>query len=87
MGSRGMLLSHWTIDFDLNMDISVAPVWVRLLHLPVIFWDKVTLKAIGDKLGLFINQAEIKLGMYTCARICVEVDLEKRLPKAIQLNM
>jgi hypothetical protein len=37
MGSKGMFLSHWTLDFDPDMEISVAPVWVRLPHLPIIF--------------------------------------------------
>jgi hypothetical protein len=37
MGSRGLFLSHWTIDFDPNMEISVAHAWVKLLHLPMIF--------------------------------------------------
>jgi hypothetical protein len=30
MGSKGMFLSHWTLDFDANIEILVSPVWVRL---------------------------------------------------------
>jgi hypothetical protein len=37
MGSKGMFLSHWTLDFDTDIDIMTAFVWVRLLHLPIIF--------------------------------------------------
>jgi hypothetical protein len=37
MSTRGIFLSHWTLDFDQEMEILVAPVWVKLPHLPVIF--------------------------------------------------
>ena len=45
------------------------------------------MKAIGNSLGKYIDKAELKPPMLSCTRICVEVDLEKGLPKAINLNM
>jgi hypothetical protein len=62
-------------------------VWVRLPHLPLIFWDDYSLKEIGNKLGHYLDRAEPKGNLYSCARICVEVDLEKGLPEALQINL
>jgi hypothetical protein len=34
----------------------------------------------------YIDKAEPKGDTYSCARICVEMDLEKSLPEAIELQ-
>ena len=76
MGPQGLYLNKWTPDFDLNQDVpSVVPVWVRLPHFPLHCWNSESLEAIGDTLGKYIDRAE-RRGQYTCAQICVEVDLE-----------
>ena len=68
------------IDFDLNQDVpSVVPVWVRLSHLPLHCWNSESLEAIVNTLGKYIDRAE-RSEQYTCARICVEVDLEVGIP-------
>ena len=50
-------------------------------------WGKGSLKDIGNKLGRFLDSVEPKGDQFTCARICVEVNLEKGLPEAIQLSL
>ena len=40
---------------------------------------------IGNALGKYIDKADNK-GQYSCARICVEVDLEAGLPEAVKLK-
>jgi hypothetical protein len=55
MGSKGMFLTHWTLDFDLDMEISISPICLRLPHLPIISWDESSLKSIGDKMGQYID--------------------------------
>ena len=87
MGSRGLFLAPWTIDFHLGDEITTAPVWVRLPHLPLHLWGKGSLEDIGNKLGRFLDSAEPKGDQFTCARICVEVNLEKGLPEAINLSL
>lgn len=62
-------------------------VWVSLPHFPFHFWGDEVLKSIGDTLGKFINRAEPKSIMYSCARICVEVDVGKGISEAIKLNL
>ena len=60
--------------------------WVRLPNLPMHCWDFDTLKRIGNGIGHFIDKADNK-GQYSCARICVEVDLEAGLPEAVKLTV
>jgi hypothetical protein len=38
------------------------------------------MKCIRDSLGKYIDKYEPNPSMFSCARICVEVDLEKGLP-------
>ena len=80
-GSKEMFLTHWTLGFDLDMEISVYPEWVKLPYLPIIFWDESTLKDIRNKQGHFIDWAKTKGGNFSSARMCVEIDLEKGLLK------
>ena len=38
-------------------------------------------------MGKYVDKSEPKAPMFSCARICVEVDLEKGLPEAINLSI
>jgi hypothetical protein len=87
MGSKGLFLAPWTLDFNPEAEITAAPVWVRLPHLPLHLWGISSLEDIGNKLGRFLDRAEPKGEQFTCARICVEVNLEKGLPDAIKLSL
>jgi hypothetical protein len=87
MGSRGLFLAPWTLDFNPGAEITEAPIWVRLPHLPIHLWGKRSLEDIGNKLGRFLDNAAPKGEQFTCARICVEVNLEKGLPKSIKLSL
>jgi len=37
--------------------------------------------------GCYITHSEPKNNIFTCARICVEMDFEKGLPEMIQINL
>jgi hypothetical protein len=87
MGSRGLFLSHWTLTFNPDMEISTTPVWIRLPCLPLLFWGEDCFKSIGNKLGRYITHPAPKGNIFTCARICVDMDFAKGLPEAIQLNL
>jgi hypothetical protein len=87
MGSKGLFLAPWTLDFNPGAEITAAPVWVRLPHLPLHLWGISSLEDIGNKLGRFLDRAEPKGEQFTCARICVEVNLERGLPDAIKLSL
>ncbi|CAL1392335.1 unnamed protein product [Linum trigynum] len=73
---------QWRLDFDPDFDtITKASVWVRLLRLPLAYFDEEILQGIGDRIGrvekIDYNTANGSRGNY--ARICVEIDLRKRL--------
>jgi hypothetical protein len=87
MGLQGLYLNKWMRDFDPTQDVSLTiPVWVRLPHMPLHYWNLKSLESIGNSLGKYIDRAERK-DQYSCARICIEVDLEVGLPKYIQLKV
>ena len=59
MGPQGLYLNKWSHDFDPTQDVPyVVPIWVRLPHFPLHFWNSDSLVAIGNKLGNYINKAE-----------------------------
>jgi hypothetical protein len=48
-------------------------------HFPFHYWGDEVLKIIGDALGKYIDREEPRSILYSYARICIEVDLEKGL--------
>jgi len=88
-GNTGLFVTPWFPEFDANsMVVTRMPVWVWLHNLPIHFWHYKTLTAIGNTLGRMLKidaERHIK-GIFTFARICVEVDLSKGLPESIILN-
>lgn len=88
MGPRGMYLNRWTLDFDPEVDVpSAIPIWVYLPYLPLHCWSEKSLEAIGYALVKYINKSEPKGEMLACARIYVEVDLEKGFLEARNLTL
>jgi hypothetical protein len=87
MGTQGLYLNRWTPSFDPASEVPKdVPVWVRLPNLPIHCWNPTSLQAIGNGLGHYIDRADLK-DQYSCARICVEVDLEVGLPEALKLKV
>jgi hypothetical protein len=87
MGTQGLYLNRWTPSFDPEMEVPKdVPVWVRLPNLPIHCWNPSSLQAIGNGLGHYIDRADPK-DQYSCAHICVEVNLEVGLPEAIKLKV
>jgi len=87
MGTQGMYLNRWTPSFDLTVEMPKdVPFRVRLPNLPIHCWNPTSLKEIGNGLEQYIDRVDPK-DQYSCARICVEVDLEEGLPEAIKLKV
>eukprot|EP00253_Pinus_taeda_P029499 PITA_29499 len=87
MGHQGLYLNKWTLDFDPAVYVPFAvPVWVRLPNLPVHCWNWDSSKHIGNTLGKFIDKANNE-DQYDCAKICVELYLEVRIPEAIKIRV
>jgi hypothetical protein len=45
------------------------------------------IKSIGNTLGKYINHVKPQDGLQDCDRLCVELNLEKGMPKVIQFNL
>ena len=87
MGPQGLYLNKWMPDFYPTQHVpSVILVWVRLPHLPLHCWSPKSLESIQNTLGKYIDRADRK-DQFSCARICMEVDLEIGLLEAINLTI
>ena len=58
-GPSGLILKKWSVYFDANRESqNVQKIWVILPGLPMMFWQKDIMKAIGGKMGKFIALEE-----------------------------
>jgi len=88
-GRAGLFITPWFPEFDANtMVVTKMPVWVRLPNLPLPYWHHQVLEDIGNLLGSFIKSDKERQdkGLFTYARICVEIDLSKGLPDRMHLK-
>ncbi|CAL1372693.1 unnamed protein product [Linum trigynum] len=79
----------WRLDFDPDYDvINKTMVWVCLPRLPMAYFDEEILESIGSRLGRVVkidyNTVNGFRGNY--ARICIEIDLRKRLVPKYRLK-
>ena len=85
-GPSGLILKKWKVDFEENIEPqNVQQVWVILPGIPMMFWKKEILEAIGGKIGKFIAMEENweqKIDKI-CTKILIEVNLRHRLFKEI----
>jgi len=82
-------MTPWFPDLDANiMEVSKMLVWVRLQNLPLHFWHHKVLTTIGNTLGKFLKTDGDRFakGIFTFARMFVEVDLSQGLPEIITLH-
>ena len=82
-GRAGCFITPWTANFDATLAlVTITPVWVRLLNLPMHFCGIVALNKIGNALGklVAIDWDRIRKGLVNYACICVEVDLSAGFP-------
>lgn len=79
---------RWSPGFRPVVEPSAAPVWVSWPNLPLFSFNKQALFAIGSLIGkpLSFDAATAKMTRPNVARLCVEVDLLKRLPNRIRLD-
>ena len=88
-GRVGLFITPWFQEFDSNsMVVTKMPVWVRLPNLPLPFQHHLVLEDIGNILGRFIKSDSDRKeqGLFTYARICVEIDLSKGISDRLQLK-
>ncbi|VFQ74277.1 unnamed protein product, partial [Cuscuta campestris] len=84
-----MRVFRWSADFDPSVESPLVPVWVGLEGLPIHLFEKPTLFSIAKLFGsrLQTDAATVNLSRPNVARVCVEVNLSKELPKAIWIHL
>jgi hypothetical protein len=71
LGPCGMYLNKWMLNFNPKEDIPiVVPIWVRLLHFPLVLWDDETFEAIGNKLGSTYTTQNKSWSICICVDLC-----------------
>ncbi|KAL0455106.1 UNVERIFIED_CONTAM: hypothetical protein Slati_0849800, partial [Sesamum latifolium] len=83
-----MRVFKWTPTFNLREESPIVPVWVRLLELPIQFFNQEALFSIAQLLGtpLRTDVFTTTLVRPSVARVCVEVNLLKPLQTEIGLS-
>lgn len=76
-----MHVFHWSPEFRSDVESSLVPIWVSLPHLPIFFFNKQCLFFIARMIGtpLTIDVATAELSHPSVAKVCVQIDLLKKL--------
>ncbi|KAI0529189.1 hypothetical protein KFK09_001736 [Dendrobium nobile] len=82
-------MDRWSAAFDPNTFKGVlAPVWVRFPCLPLYCWDEDNIAKIASCLGtpMYIDGNTFRWGKWEFARVCVRIDLEKKLLNGVWVD-
>lgn len=84
-----MKVFRWTPDFDAEAESPLLPVWIALEGLPIHLFESTALYSIANLIGrpLCTDTATENLTKPSVARVCVELDLSKEIPKAILVHL
>lgn len=83
-----VIVGAWSNVFKFYEVLSIIPLWVTLPNLPLSCWGKKSLSSIGSTLGTFLfadNYTTIKVHK-SYARLLVEINITRLLPKTIQIQ-
>ncbi|KAI0492143.1 hypothetical protein KFK09_026409 [Dendrobium nobile] len=79
-------MDKWMPEFDLNSFKGIsAPIWIRLPNLPLYCWDEDNIARIASCIGspLYLDGNTFRWSKREFARVCVKIDLEKKLPNGV----
>ncbi|KAI0493888.1 hypothetical protein KFK09_024014 [Dendrobium nobile] len=82
-------MDRWSAAFDPNTFKGVsAPVWVRFPCIPLYCWDEDNIARIASCLGtpMYIDGNTFRWGKREFARVCVRIDLEKKLLNGVWVD-
>ncbi|VFQ79481.1 unnamed protein product [Cuscuta campestris] len=87
MGSAQVF--RWKNDFDPTVHSPLTPVWIGFAGLPIHLFEPNALFSIGNLIGtpLKMDHATLMLSRPSVARLCIELDLTKELPRAVSIHL
>ncbi|XP_074294064.1 uncharacterized protein LOC141621456 [Silene latifolia] len=83
-----MVLKTWSPTVVEDLNVTHVPVWVLLPGLDPCFWSQTALSKVASVVGnpICADEHTTNKSKLAFARILVDVDLSKELPKAVQLS-
>lgn len=87
--NKPIMLKPWSESYRFDEDVlKTMPLWVRLPNLPLHFWGLDSLSRIGSLLGtpLCADECTSNQLRVSFARLMVEVDVTKPLPKVVHIS-
>ena len=83
-----MRVFKWTLDFSVNAESSIAPIWVNFHCLYVHLFNKQSLFSIESVLDspMKIDAANSSLTRPSVAHICIVMDLLKKFHKRVWIG-
>ncbi|XP_059068619.1 uncharacterized protein LOC131859103 [Cryptomeria japonica] len=89
IGKAMLALEKWVHKMELNGSFFVqAPVWVRLLGLPLEFWVEDVFKGVASSFGKLLSMDPITMARrrFTYSRICIGVTQDTNMLLSIEIN-
>ena len=89
IGQQFLTIRLWEPEFKaFEASFSSVAVWIRLLELPIEYYDLVVLRKIGEAIGpvLRIDAHTANGARGRFARLCVQVNLDKPLIKTVKIG-
>ncbi|XP_070003333.1 uncharacterized protein [Nicotiana sylvestris] len=86
---KPIIVKMWNADFDFNDEVlKTIPLWIQFPNLPLNCWEGDSLSRIGSTLGVpvYADTCTTKVERISYARILVELDITKSLPKQIMVD-
>ncbi|KAH0764714.1 hypothetical protein KY285_000585 [Solanum tuberosum] len=87
--NRPLILKPWVLDFEFDKEIlSVVPIWVKFLGLPVGYWSIESLSEITSAAGrpMHTDLVTANVEKISYARILIEVDVSQPLTEVISIE-
>ena len=90
IAGRPIILRVWQPGMEmLNIQLTYLPIWVKFYNIPLEYWTNTCLGYIASAVGkpLHMDSLTENRTKISFARICIEVDLSSKFPKAARLNL
>ncbi|KAL0359389.1 UNVERIFIED_CONTAM: hypothetical protein Sangu_0788300 [Sesamum angustifolium] len=84
-----MRIFKWDPTFNPSQESSVVPLWVEFPELPAHLFQKDALFAMANMVGtpLQLDDYTVNQATLTCAKVCIEVDLNRPLLEEFIINI
>ncbi|KAH0725212.1 hypothetical protein KY284_001077 [Solanum tuberosum] len=87
---RPVIMKPWVPEFNSKEEmLTTTPLWIKLPNLPLNCWNLKVLSKMGSSLekSQYADECTTQVNRISFARILVEVDITKPLPKVIKIHV